>query len=424
MRTLAALTLFVYLAPGCYAEDWDSVHDKGVDATKRREFAGAVDLFRRSLPLAQTETEKAVTENDLGIALCQSGHVAEAKIWLERALAAWSGDPARLTLYAQTAGALAVADRTLGNYHDAEAVLRAALEQQQVEGAMRSYLLSSLGDIMRELGDFDQGAPFAEGGGCRSISAVEGTARHPEVAIAELDRDTRNWDASVKEWNVAVALAREKGDTKAEAACVRGLGQTWLDRGNASRAEPLLKTALAMYEREPTLVEGEIATALAALGELYLVQDKNGLAEEVLRRALLSKERSLGTAHPQTALVLELLADSVCKQGRTELARQYLDRAEGIMSAQFGERSMMAATVFVNRGALEQRAGNAEKSVGRYRKALDILGSGDGDLSGYRQVVMTRYAAALKSAHHKREAADVMAQVASFRSTKSRKEQA
>jgi tetratricopeptide (TPR) repeat protein len=417
MRTLAVLTLFVYLAPGCYAEDWDSVHDKGVDATKRREFAGAVDLFRRSLPLAQTETEKAVTENDLGIALCQSGHVAEAKIWLERALAAWSGDPARRTLYAQTAGALAVADRTLGNYHDAEAVLRAALEQQQVEGAMRSYLLSSLGDIMRELGDFDQARRLLkEADAARSLRWRE--RLDIEVAIAELDRDTRNWDASVKEWSLAVTLAREKGDAIAEAGCVRGLGQTWLDRGNASRAEPLLKTALAMYEREPTLVEGEIATALAALGELYLVQDKNGLAEEVLRRALLSKERSLGTAHPQTALVLELLADSVCKQGRTELARQYLDRAEGIMSAQFGERSMMAATVFVNRGALEQRAGNAEKSVGQYRKALDILGSGDWDLSGYRQVVMTRYAAALKSAHHKREAADVMAQVASFRSTK------
>jgi tetratricopeptide (TPR) repeat protein len=414
MRTLAALTLFVYLAPACYAQNWDAVHEKGTQAVEQRDFAAAVDLFRKALPLARTETQSAVTANDLGIALCQAGRATEAKIWLERALAAWNSDPERRALYAQTAGALAVVERTLGNYSAAEAVLHAGLEQPDLEGGTRSYLLSSLGDIMREEGKFDQSRRLLKQ--AEAIPGVPWRQRlEIEVAIAELDRDTRNWDASVKEWNMAAALAREKSDTPAEAACDRGLGQTWLDQGNASRAEPLLKAALAMYESAPVRAEGEIAIALAGMGELYLVQGKSGLAEEVLRRALSSQERSLGELHPQTALMLELLADSVNRQGRTDLAREYLDRAEKIMSAQFGERSMMTATVLVNRGALEQRAGKAEEAVCEFRKALDMLGSADGDLLGYREVVLTRYAEALKSAHRKREAAAVMAQVASFR---------
>jgi hypothetical protein len=101
-----------------------------------------------------------------------------------------------------------------------------------------------------------------------------------------------------------------------------------------------------------------------------------------------------------------------------EAARGYLDRAENIMAAQFGENSMMAATVFANRGVMEQRMGHAEVAAAQYRKALDALGSGGSDLDRYRHLIMQRYAQVLKSSHHKREAAEVLAQDEMFRSAK------
>jgi tetratricopeptide (TPR) repeat protein len=417
MRALAALSLFVYLAPNCHAEEWTGVHAQGREAAEHRDFETAAGLFRRSLPLARTEAQNAISANDLAIALCQSGHEAEAKIWLERALAIWKKDPANLVRYAETAFALANVDRTLGNYSMAEAVLRAGLEKTDAAGGTRSYLLSALGDIMREEGNYAESRRLLKE--AQDVAGVPWRQRlDVKLAIARLERESRNWDVSIDAWNQAGALARENGDTTVEAGCLRGLGQTWLDRGNLARAEPLMKAALAKFEGEPRRDDAEIATTLTIIGQLYLAQDKTALAEEVFLRSLASEERSLGATHPQTAMLLELLADVVSRRKELELARGYLDRAEKIMVAQFGELSPISATVFANRAVIEQRAGNADKAATQYRRALDALSTAGADMDEYRHQLMTQYAQLLKSLHHKQEANMVLAQAAAFRSAR------
>jgi tetratricopeptide (TPR) repeat protein len=237
-----------------------------------------------------------------------------------------------------------------------------------------------------------------------------------KVGIAELDRDTQNWEASAEEWKEAGEMARGSQDTVAEAACQRGLGQTWLDRGNAARAEPLLRSALALYQNLPAREGAQIASVLTSLGELYLAEDKTGLADEALQRALESEEKDFGPTHPQIAVVLELLADTVSRRNQMELARGYLDRAGKIMVGRFGAHSIVAASVFANWGTIEQRANQPERAAVQYEKALDALSDAAGDVNSYRVTVMTQYAQALKASHHKREAEEILAQAQGFRS--------
>ena len=235
------------------------------------------------------------------------------------------------------------------------------------------------------------------------------------MALAELDRDTQNWSASVEEWNTTAEAARQKSYTAGEGAAVRGLGRTWLDQGNVARAEPLLKQALAIFEDGPARDEGQAAGTLSSLGDLYLVEGKTGLAEEAYQRALQGEERELGPTHPQVALVLEALAGTLALRNDAELARNAMDRAEKIFASRFGERSKMMAGIYANRGGIEERLHNPDRAAEWYRKALDAIGADSANLTPLRARVLTQYAAILKGMHRKREANALLAEAKAFR---------
>jgi tetratricopeptide (TPR) repeat protein len=414
MRTFAALGLFVSLLTKCDAQqDWPSVHGSGLEAANRNDYETAAARFRKSLPLARTDRQKATTENDLGIMLHRAGQEAEARTWLRQALISWQATPGASNQYARTAGALASVDRLLGEYAEAEELLRTTLGDNKVTGDARSYLLSELADLLREKGGFTEAR-----GLLKEAAGVPGVTPRQRVDslinLADLDRDTRNWDSSVEEWNEATAQARAGGYTDAEAGCARGLGQTWLDRGNLSRAEPLLKSAFALSENKG-LHDGARIAILISLGELYLAQDKAGLAEETFQRGLQLGEGELGPTHPQMAVILEMRAVALALRHEAGLARDCLDRAERIMTMRFGAESPILGSVYANRGLVEQRLNNPDAAAAQYRKALDVIGAAGPDAEPMRWRVIRQYAEMLKGMHRKREAQALLAEAKAFR---------
>src|SRR6202030_1415007 len=100
----------------------------------------------------------------------------------------------------------------------------------------------------------------------------------------------------------AANIARDHDDAGLEAVASRGLAETWLEQGNTSRAEPLLRRVLAVFENDP-LSGNQIAATLRSLGQLYLGENKPALAEDALTRALAREEALLGHEHPQVAIV-------------------------------------------------------------------------------------------------------------------------
>jgi tetratricopeptide (TPR) repeat protein len=414
MRAILAFTIYVSLG---FGDDlsWKEIHARGLAALERNDLENASRLFEKSWHLAQTPDQRGVSANDIGVVLHQVGRDRESALWLERSLAIWKSDPAQHSRIALTCEALASAWRADGYYAKAEQLLREPIADPAVLPEERALLLDTLGDILREEGrSRESRAVFEEA--LRVPGSSWKRVAEARLGLADLNREARRWNESEADWNNAASLANEHHDVLFEAVAWRGLGQTWIDQGSTSRAEPLLRRALAVFETQPVPVRSnQVATTLSAMAMIYLAENKLALAEEALTRAIDGEETALGGGHPQVGILLEILGDTVARRKQMDLARDYFGRAWRIMADTFGEQSMMAGAVLSAWGKIEQRSGDINRAAEQYAKALAILRSGGSDVEDMRLFVMEHYAQTLKATHHKREASVLFAQVKGFR---------
>jgi len=406
VRFHKAFPLFVSLTLPALAADWAELHDRGIAAVGRRDFQSAAASFREALPLAQNPLERGLSSNDLGIVLHHLGQESESRRALETAFAIWKSLPRHEHRLAITAEALAAVNRTQGDYAGAERLLRTTLTAFPYDGDDEAILSNELGDLLREIGHTTEARQLFE-----KVSRLSGVAWRrqidAQIGLADLDRDAHLWESSIDGWNKAADLARLHSAVILEASALRGLGATWLDRGNPDRAEPLLKKALAVFERDfPG--DHQVASTLTCLGQLYLAQNKLAMAEDALDRALRIDEIYLGPNHPQNAVLYGMLGDTLARRGRIDDARAHFERARLIMAAKFGEDSPAAAAIRASWALSEQHASRYADAVGDYEKALAVLNNAGPDVEGLRRSVTLHYAETLKAVHRKQEAKAIM----------------
>jgi tetratricopeptide (TPR) repeat protein len=371
--------------------------------------------------LAQTPVEIGVAANDRGLALLQTGQLKEARQSLLKALDIWKTTQDTDGRFAQTSVILAEVDRDLGDYAPAEQQLRDALAKipasEPLKGAnleAKALALDDLGDLLREEGRAAEARLLlAEVGRLNGVSWRR--VAEADVALAELDGDAHKWDESTAEWNEVIDLAHTHSDSGLEAVANRGIGQAWLDRGDPARAAPLLRSALATFESNPSANAGQFAPTLTCLAQLYMGENKLALAEDALTKALNEDERMLGNTNPQVAVVLEMLGDTLSRRNQMELARQHLDRAAHIIAGTFGEQSTLTGAAFASWGVIEERANYPARAAELFQKALGLIRPGaDTTSNTLRLTVLRHYAEVLKATHHKQEANAVLAQVKGF----------
>ena len=409
MRSLAVLWLCVLstadspaavpVSTDSPSPNWMEVHEKAVAAIKNRQFETAAELFRASQPLARNEVQRGLSANDLGVTLHQLIRDSEAKVQLETAFAIWQASPHEQARMSQTAEALAAVNRTLGDYAGAEKVLRTALATPAADIENHALLTNELGDILREVGRSAEAHRLFE-----KTLAQPGISPRRQVdalvGMADLDRDAHSWDASFEGWNKALTIVREQHWVSLEAAAVRGLGMTYLDRGELARAEPLLRRALALFESQP--VPGhQIASTLSCLAQLYHAEKKFSLAEEVLQRAIRIAEQTLGAEHPQVAVLLEMLGDAEASQKHLTRATEHFERARAIMANRFGAKSPMAAAVSASLALAEQRADHNAEAAAHFEQALAVLNTAGPEAQSMRDAVMKGYLDTCKALHRK-----------------------
>ncbi len=428
MRGIAALALFVstsYMKLHAGTPEasipWRDLHDKAMVAFDLPDLPAAIDLLKSSEDIAQTPVERAVSANDLGLALYRAGRVQEARPHLQQALEIWKVTPGAFGRIAQTSVTIAEADRDVGNYASAERLMRDALANipaarklDAPERDAKALALEELGDLLREEGRTIESRTLL-----MQVAQMPGVSWHrvadSTAGLAELDRDARNWEESLAEWNNVAELGRDHGDEVLGAVARRGLGVTWLERGDTARAEPLLRGALAAFESDPVVNERQVASTLTSMGQLYLGEDKLALAEETLSKALKVDEHTFGERHPQLAVVLLMLGDSLARRNDMDLARNELGRAVQILSDTFGGQSAMVGASLASWGVIEQRSHNPERAVGLFEKSLATFRTGNSaELGNLKVFVMQHYADVLKATHRKHEASAVLAAAKSF----------
>jgi tetratricopeptide (TPR) repeat protein len=424
MRIPIALTLYVYLAAGAFAEAphtsikevtpaWMAMHDKGLEANARQNYAEAADDFKQSWLLAGTEVERGVSENDLGQTYRRLQHAADAKEWLGRAYLTWKGIPGAGRNLVVATSCLAELYRNEGNYQRAEVLLREALNMKNNDPQSRVDIRNALADLLREEGKSPESRQLFE------ESLEENGVSWQERAnalsgLADIDRQSGDWEASAQKWNEVLELASKQKDAVAESVATRGLAAIWLERGQVARAEPLFRRAVSLVENSPAAPPDQLAAALAGIGGLYRAENKLTLAEDAFQRALQLDRVALGEAHPQMAWLMEMLSDVYSTMGERDAALDNASKAVKVMQGLFGDASLPAAASMANRATVEQQEKELDAALEDFDQALGIARSYPGN-EVFKRTLTERYAALLKLMRRDREAKALSALAKSFR---------
>ena len=107
-------------------------------------------------------------------------------------------------------------------------------------------------------------------------------------------------------------------------------GRLLQQQGQHARAELVLKESLALMEQFPDEGRALVAVGLCSLGRLYMDQGEHAKADPLCRRALAINEEAHGQAHPSVAESLENLAKVCRATDRPDEAKQLEKRAARI----------------------------------------------------------------------------------------------
>lgn len=194
-------------------------------------------------------------------------------------------------------------------------------------------------------------------------------ARGEEVTAREiLDRGSAE---------IGRGLASEPG---VRAALLDTMGQVYHKLGLLSRAEPLLREALALRRR--TLGDGDPDTAAsrARLGLLLIDRGAYAEAEEELRRALAVQRRRFGSEHPEVARTLNDLGISLYYRGRYPEAGALLRLSLAIRRRTLGPRHPDLARTLNNLAIVWYRQQDLPAAEAALREALDLHRAAYGEM--------------------------------------------
>jgi tetratricopeptide (TPR) repeat protein len=172
-------------------------------------------------------------------------------------------------------------------------------------------------------------------------------ARSLQVAVAAINVAAAGDPTDVRSWTVWTPLAPHAASVVSQldhaniaeptSGVMNNLGLYYLNRGQFRKAEPLMRSALAIGEQSYGEDHPEVAIRLNNLA--WLLKDTNRLAEAepLLRRALAIDERSYGQDHPDVARDLINLARLLKATNRLADAEPLLRRALAIDEQSYGE---------------------------------------------------------------------------------------
>ena len=269
----------------------------------------------------------------------------------------------------------------LGQYEDAEGLLRSALKLRVVTGGADSdpaaETMSLLGETLRRQKKWDEAEKIH-----RDVLALQQKRHGPESAQAAQAMDDLAQALTGKSsYEEADRLAadglrlRERlfgPDSEEVAKSLSTINFLKTEQNDFKRAEEVnhRRIAILRAQRKET---PEIYTAMGDLGvDLLSMGDLEG-AEKLLSEASAGARRLLGEDHPETASILENLGNVWYRQGRRVEAAQNLERIIAIRTRAFGADSEPVARSTANLGTVYWADGNDAAAIPKFEEALEKL---------------------------------------------------
>ena len=206
---------------------------------------------------------------------------------------------------------------------------------------------------------------------------LDGHQKTIQTLIEERDavlENTTQWTQARWEVEPLDALATLWADQNhTEAAwLLNQVGLCWHHLAEWTRAEPLLRRALAIDEASFGPDHPNVATALNNLARLLQATNRLPEAEPLLRRTLAIYEASFGPNHPNVATALSNLAQVLQDTNRLPEAEPLMRRATDIFEKSYGPEHPNVATSLTNLAALLLATHRFQEAEPLMRRALEI----------------------------------------------------
>jgi tetratricopeptide (TPR) repeat protein len=157
-------------------------------------------------------------------------------------------------------------------------------------------------------------------------------------SVDPLDRHlSGSLDLLVEHADAVAAHADAAGIAVPTTGLLNKLGVHLYVRGLYSRAEPLLRRAVALDEALYDKDDWRDAGSLGSLGAVLFSMNRLDEAETLLRRSLAAVEALHGSGHPNVATLLANLAIVLSRKGRFEEAEPLMRRSLAIERGRFGK---------------------------------------------------------------------------------------
>jgi tetratricopeptide (TPR) repeat protein len=188
-------------------------------------------------------------------------------------------------------------------------------------------------------------------------------------------QDVRTWpvfDPLAPHAEAIAAFADTAGIAHPTTRLMNQIGLLWLNKSLPSRAEPLMRRALAIDEASYGKDHPRVAIDLNNLAQL--LQDTNRLAdaEPLMRRALAIDEARYGKDHPDVAINLNNLAQLLKATNRLAEAEPLMRRAWAIDEASYGKDHPRVAIRLNNLAQLLKATNRLAEAEPLMRRALAI----------------------------------------------------
>jgi tetratricopeptide (TPR) repeat protein len=213
-------------------------------------------------------------------------------------------------------------------------------DYREVDGILMPFTMrqvTSEGTVVFRTSTVQHNVPIDDAKFSKPTAPAVGALWGKHMEAAARAHEQGNHAEAQEQLNLALKEAEKFGPNDGRLALTLGLlGRTYRDQGWYLRAEPLLKRALAIFEKALGPEHPDVATSLNHLALLYKQQGKYAQAEPLYRRALAIFEKALGPEHPDVATSLNNLAKLYHAQGKYAQAEPLCQRALAIKEKALG----------------------------------------------------------------------------------------
>lgn len=373
---------------------------------RRGALAAGEAALRRALAIRERihgpdDPRVADVLEDMAFLYKDAGAAPKAESVLGRALSIrMAAQGAEHEAVATTLQTQALVYSAMRRYADAVAArLRALAILEKKLGADHEKIAFALGPIALDyalMRDFAR----AEAASVRAL-AIWGKRGNEEEAARELTflgamyQDSGDYARALSTFERLLATREHSrpADHPDIAYALISIGQMHLERGDYARAEPVVKRAVAIYERagDPTRLAG----ALMNIGKVYMDVPDLARAQASFERARELLERS-GKESADLATALDNLAQVHEERGAYAAAGPLLSKALAIREKLQGRDGPSVATSLSNIGSFRSSMGDFGRARDAYERALAIaekrLGREHPEVAGYVNNLAASYA--------------------------------